>query len=410
MRRSPSRKRVLIIGTEDVDARIELMQALADEFTLAAAGTKRGLTQRFSERGFAFYYYPMGRGANPLLDMWAFRVLLRVLNVFRPQVVHSFDRKPCVYGGLAACLAGVPVVLGTIPGLGSLYVDNKFVSDSLPRRVARGFYETLQRLVSHRANFTIFQNQDDAREFLAKRVVPRDRVKVIPGSGVRTELFDRATISRERTSRIRAELGIPGDAVLVTMVSRVIRSKGIEDFVAAAHRVRERHPSAHFLLVGPDDEQSVDRFTAEELGRIAKLVLWPGARRDIVDILAASDVFAFPSFYREGIPRVLLEAASMGLPIVTTQSPGCIDVVRDGVNGFLVPGRDVQALASAIDRLVACADIRRRFGEASRRHAVSQFNVASVVQQTRTLYRGLLAESPRDTTRLLSIATPDLVA
>ena len=151
---------------------------------------------------------------------------------------------------------------------------------------------------------------------------------------------------------MRASLGIPPDAPLVTMVARVIRSKGVEDFVAAAQQVRLRQPATHFLLVGPADKDSVDSFRLDELAEFGRIVHWPGARRDIPCVLAASDLFVLPSYLREGIPRVLLEAASMGLPLVTTDSPGCNDVVADGVNGFLTPLRDPAALSQAIQRLL----------------------------------------------------------
>src|SRR5207253_6184837 len=129
----------------------------------------------------------------------------------------------------------------------------------------------------------------------------------------------------------------------------------------------------------PADDKSIDRFSPEEIAQLRQAVNWPGARRDIPRVLAVTDVFVLPSFYPEGIPRVLLEAASMALPIVTTRSPGCVDVVEDGVNGFLVPGRDAGALAAAILRLVDQPETRRRFGAESRRRAVAQFDLAAVV-------------------------------
>src|SRR5205823_2793002 len=146
-------------------------------------------------------------------------------------------------------------------------------------------------------------------------------------------------------------LDVPAGVPLVTMIARVIRSKGVEEFVAAARAVRKRLPQAHFLLVGPADRDSVDSFRPEELDEIGRVVRWPGPRRDVPRVLAASDLFVLPTYLREGIPRVLLEAASMGLPLVTTDAPGCNDVVEEGVNGRLVPPRDPEALAAAVVNL-----------------------------------------------------------
>ena len=159
----------------------------------------------------------------------------------------------------------------------------------------------------------------------------------------------------------------------------------------AAANVRRRHPEAHFLLVGPSDEKSLDRLAPHQLAELTRAVNWPGPRSDVPQVLAASDVFVLPTFYREGIPRVLLEAASMGLPLVTARSPGCGEVVEEGVNGHLVPARDAAALAAAVARLVVDAGARSRFGAESRRRAVARFDLSVVAARTRSIYRDLLA-------------------
>jgi N,N'-diacetylbacillosaminyl-diphospho-undecaprenol alpha-1,3-N-acetylgalactosaminyltransferase len=147
-----------------------------------------------------------------------------------------------------------------------------------------------------------------------------------------------------------------------------------------------------FLLIGPNDDSSLDRLSRAELAQLKQVVSWSGPRRDIPVVLASSDIFVLPSAYREGIPRVLLEAASMGLPIVTTDSAGCNEVVEDSVNGLLVPVHDATALGKALLRLVADSELRARFGEASRRRALEHFDLSIVVEQTRSVYRRLLAD------------------
>ena len=382
--------RVLLIGGEDVDARIELMQSLADEFMLAAAGTSRALAERFAAKGFQYFYYPLGRGSDPFRDAYALRGLWRVLHHYRPHIVHTFDTKPCVYGRLLARLARVPTIVGTVPGLGSLYVNNGRGEEGLKRRLLRGIYERLQRLASWSADLTVFQNRDSAQDFVRRSIVPLAKATIISGSGVRTELFDPARISDAERKQARKELGVAEDALLVTMISRLIRSKGVEEFVTSAKEVRACAPRTHFLLVGPADDKSIDRFSPEEIAQLRQAVNWPGARRDIPRVLAVTDVFVLPSFYPEGIPRVLLEAASMALPIVTTRSPGCVDVVEDGVNGLLVPVRDGAAVSAALLRLVRDPDLRARFGQESRRRAIALFDLSRVAGRTREIYRALL--------------------
>jgi glycosyltransferase involved in cell wall biosynthesis len=379
--------KVLIIGTVDVHARIDLMRGLAGAYSLAAAGTSTELAPHFERSRFPYHHYRMGRDVGPFSDGYALVALYRLLARLRPQIVHAFDTKPGVYGCLAARLAGVPVVIGTLNGLGSLYGEDSFRS-----RIVRGIYEKLQRLASRHSDVTVFQNQDDRKEFVARRIVPADKAALIAGSGVPTDLLDPARFRGQR-QQVRASLGIPASALVVTLVSRVIRSKGVEEFAAAAKLVRSRFPEAHFLLVGPADKESVDRFSADELAALGRAVHWPGARQDVPQVLAASDVFVLPSYLREGIPRVLLEAAAMRLPLITTNVPGCNDVVEDGVNGFLTPARNPQALCEALVTLLARPDLRERFGHVSRQRAVERFDLSLVVAQTHRLYSELLARN-----------------
>jgi glycosyltransferase involved in cell wall biosynthesis len=382
--------KVLFVGGEDVHARIDLMRGLSEDHIVAAAGTNADLASAFALAGFRYFAYPLARGVGPRSDVCAFVMLWRLMRSYRPDIVHAFDTKPGIYGCLAARLAGVPVVVGTITGLGSLYGED---TAGLP--IVRGIYERLQRLTARQADLTIFQNRCDREEFVARRIVPAAKAALVAGSGVATETFDLAHFSNAQRREVRASLGIQPGVPLVTLISRVIRSKGIEEFVAAARIVRQKSPNTHFLLVGPADRDSVDSFRAEELAELGRVVAWPGPRRDIAAVLAASDIFVLPSYMREGIPRVLLEAASMALPLISTDSPGCNDVVEDGVNGLLTPRRDPVALSQAILTLLQQPGLCRRFGEVSRRRAVERFDLAVVVSQTRRHYRELLERNSR---------------
>jgi glycosyltransferase involved in cell wall biosynthesis len=381
-----SRPRVVLVGGPDVDARLGLMAALSDEFELSALGTDPALAGQFAAAGFPYHSYAMSRGVDPLGDLRAYRQLEARLGALRPQVVHTFDTKPGVWGRLAATSAGVPVVVGTLPGLGSLYTDR-----SLRSRLVRGIYQPLQRWASRRAGCTIFQNDDDRHEFVARGIVPAERSVVIRGSGVRPELFA-GQRHAARLPALRAELGLAPGAVVVTMVSRVMRAKGVLEYAEAACRVLEHNPGVVFLLVGPADDTELARLTLEELERLRQAVRWLGPRTDVPGLLALSDLFVLPSFYREGVPRVLLEAAATGLPLVVARAPGSTDVVRDGENGLVVPPRDAAALAIAIERLVQDGAMRRRYGERSRERVVREFSLDVVAGQIRDLYRRLLRE------------------
>jgi glycosyltransferase involved in cell wall biosynthesis len=378
--------KVLLVGGPDVDARLELMHRLKGAFNIGALGSLPTLHDRFLAEGFHYSAYHLSRQVNPLSDLLTVGQLVSFLRKLEPQIVHTFDTKPGVWGRLAARLAGVPIVIGTITGLGSLYA-----SDSLKTRLIRLVYQRLQTLACRLSDLTIFQNHDDARQFIGAGVVSEQKTKVILGSGVATDVFTPARVSDAEQAQLRGELGIQPDEIVVTMVSRVMRSKGVLEFMAAALDVRPGYPHVRFLLIGPEDDENLDRLSGAEITQLKQAVTWPGPRRDIPAVLAVSDVFVLPSAYREGIPRVLLEAASMGLPIITTGSPGCNEVVGDGANGFLVPVGDQAALSQAILCLIEQPELRQRFGQVSRQRAVERFDLSVIAAQTRSVYRQLLA-------------------
>ena len=206
-----------------------------------------------------------------------------------------------------------------------------------------------------------------------------------------TDLIHPDAIPPANRERVRSELGILSGDTVVTMVSRVIRSKGVLEFAKAAEIVRQRDPSVKFVLVGPADRDSLDRLNDEEAAQLRRTVAWLGSRDDVKTLLSASHIFVLPSFYREGIPRALIEAAAMGLPLVTTNVPGCREVVEHGTNGFIVSPRDSNSLAEAVLRLTQDVNTRQRFGAESRRRAVAIFDLSRVAERLTQVYWELLA-------------------
>ena len=377
--------RVLIIGGPDVEARIPLIKQIEHQFHFLVAGSQDQPEMPFLRAGIEFASYPMLRSANPVADVRMLVSLIQLIRSANVDIVHTFDTKPSVWGRIAAKIANVPVVIGTLPGLGSLYSRN-----DLSTHLIRSIYQPVQRMACHRSDLTIFQNSTDADHFVRAGIVPKQRAVVLPGSGVDTRRFDPAKFRNGKRTRLRAELGLHQEDLAITMVSRMIRSKGILEFSQAAHLVSEHHPGTKFLLVGPNDPQSVDALTEKEMEQVKRSVIWLGARNDVPGLLSISDLFAFPTYYREGIPRVLLEAASMGLPIVATHSPGCTDVVEHNTNGFLVPQQDIRAFSNAITTLLVDPSLRSRFGHVSRQRAVHKFDLSVIAQNTTSIYQHLL--------------------
>jgi len=364
---------VVLVGSDDIDRRLDLMGLLRRDFVVSATGSAHNLHRRFASKRFGYQWYPLARGISPGLDILSIAHLTGFFRQARPDIVHAFDTKPCALARIAARLAEVPIIVGTLPGLGSLYAGN-----TLAIRVVRTLYQPLQRQACRVSDMTVFQNTDDAKQFIELGLVHRERALIIAGSGVRTEVYCRQAVDESAVQALRSELGLAPDDLLVTMVSRLLRAKGVLEFARAAEAVQAQCPNIRFLLVGPLDHDSIDRLSPAELDSVQRRVLWPGPRQDIPAVLAASAMFVLPSAYREGIPRVLLEAASMGLPIVTTQSPGCNI-------------RDSSALEKAVLRLAGDPGLRQRFAQESRRRAVERFDLRVVARHTRDLYKGLLA-------------------
>jgi glycosyltransferase involved in cell wall biosynthesis len=377
--------KVVLVGGHDVDARLELMRHLRNNFDITALGSEPALLDSFRTAGFAYRDYPLSRGVNPIGDLFTIAHLTAIFRKLKPHIVHTFDTKPGIWGPLAARLAGVPLIISTITGLGSLYANN-----DLKTRSIRLVYQSLQKATCRFSNLTIFQNHDDARQLISSEVVVEPKTRVVLGSGVPTEVFSPARVSEAQRMQLLRQLRISPNQIVVTMISRIIRSKGVLDFMNAARQIRHHYPNTHFLLVGPDDENSIERLNSEELSQLKEAISCPGPMQDIPSLLAVSDVFVLPSAYREGIPRVLLEAASMGLPIVTTNSPGCNEVVENSVNGFLIPPSAPSDLAGAVLRLLEQPELRQSFGQASRRRAIKRFDISVVAEQTESIYQQLL--------------------
>jgi glycosyltransferase involved in cell wall biosynthesis len=380
------RPKLVVVGGPDVDLRVRLVQELAKHFDIAVLGSESLLEATYQQLGLEYRSYPLRRGINPWADLATMTSLFAQFRSLRPDIVHTYDSKPSALGRIAAHLARVSVIVGTLPGMGSLYVDDRPVT-----RLRRLPYELTQRLACRLSDITILQNSMDLDDFVARKVVPRSKGIVVASSGVDTLRFCPQRLSTEQSARIRSSLGVEDPSHLVTMVARVIRSKGVLEFAEVARRIRETHPRVRFLLVGPVDHESADSLTPGELAAVQQAVRCTGARSDVSDVLAVTDIFVLPSFYMEGVPRALLEAAACGLAIITTDARGCRDVVENGVSGILIPPRGTKELEAAVALLLDDPAGRAALGSEARRRAVAQFDVVAVADRLRDIYTTLVS-------------------
>jgi len=327
--------------------------------------------------GFAITPWRLRRGSmNPLREIAALRQVARVSRSLRPHLVHNFSYKPVLYGGLAASWLGLPAV-NLLNGRG--YVQ---LSDDLKARVVRRLVRsTIGRVSRNPRACAVFQNPDDRSVFVDARLVPAERAVIIRGAGIDVERF-------------RPGEPPPG-APIVVFAGRLLKEKGAREFAAAAALVRERNPGVRFVLVGSSDpenpgsipEREIDRWV--ETGAVER---W-GVRSDMPDVLRSATLVCLPS-YGEGLPKVLLEAAACGRPIVTTDVSGCRSLVGGEDIGLLVPPRDAGALAAALERLLARPEEGAAMGRRGRQKVLDHFCAERVVEDTLQVYARLVGPLP----------------
>jgi glycosyltransferase involved in cell wall biosynthesis len=328
-------------------------------------------------RGLGFVHHPMRltrSGTHPLRELAAVIQLVRLYRRLRPDLVHHATIKPVLYGGFAARLAKVPAAVSTITGLGHL-----FSGRGLGTRVLRGAARLLyRRALAHPRSRVIFQNPDDLRSFVDGGLVRSEQAVLIRGSGVDLNRF-----------RVAPE---PAGDPVVVLPSRMLWSKGVPEFVEAAQLLRREGVIARFALVGGADPSNPSAIPEAHLRKWqdSGVIEWWGFREDMPQVLAASHVICLPSAYGEGVPKALIEAAACGRPIVTTNAPGCREIVLDCENGFLVPVGDPGAVAGALRRLIEDPALRASMGRRGRELAEDGFDVETVAGRTADVYLELL--------------------
>ena len=337
------------------------------------------------------------RSLNPLGLCRNLVDVVRVLQQEKPDIVHQIALKPIVVGSIACRWLGIKRVINAVVGLGFA-----FSSDQSAARLTKQVLSLLFHLVLDKKNAkTVFENSDDRDNFIKNGWVMPDNAVLIRGAGVDIERF----ASRPRPANVhytqRADLSVPNreaptDPPIAMLLSRMLWDKGVGDFVEAARLLLRQHGKdyAQFVLVGDPDDDNRGAIAREHLlaWQQEGVVQWWGHKPDVENVLAQATISCLPS-YREGLPKSLLESLAMGLPCIATDVPGCREAVVDGVNGLLVPPRDVAALANAIDRLLRDTELREQFGPASRRMAADEFSKEIINKQTLDLYASGLSKT-----------------
>jgi glycosyltransferase involved in cell wall biosynthesis len=357
--------------------RLSLAQALSERGDDVVLVSPEGAySPRLQELGFRWICFPLSRsGLNPLVEI---STILRLIVLYRrekPDLVHQFTVKCVLYGSLACFLLGIHSVVNSVEGLG--YVFTEGVGK---RQWLRSLIMVIYRLVLQ-PTWVVFLNPDDRLYFLKNHLVNPKRIVTIRSSGVDLQHFS----PRHEPS------GIP----LVVLPARMLWDKGVGDFVEAARHLRTAGLQARFALVGDNDDGNPASVPASQLRAWEKerVIEWWGWMENMSEVYAQAAIVCLPS-YREGLPITLIEAAACGRPIVTSDVPGCREVVRHGENGLLVPVRDAVALAKALMDLLQSPNTRSKMGRCSRKIAEKEFSMELVISQTFALYQSCRNERP----------------
>jgi len=325
--------------------------------------------------GFTLYPHEISRsGTNPLVEIRNLIALVKVFRKSQPDIIHLIALKPIVIGAIAARIYGKAQVVCAPIGMGYLFSSN----DRKARFLQPVIRFLLRRLLNLKNTQVIIENDEDCQSLISKKFVKQSNIRVIKGAGVDLSLY-KATPENLGTQ-------------VVTMFARVLRDKGVLDYVEAAKIVHREFPNAVFQLVGDCDPGNPTSFTESEVRswESAGSITWCGYRTDVPELLAASNIVCLPS-YREGLPKTLIEACAAQRAIVATDVTGCREVVAHGSNGLLVPVRNPERLAEAISQLLGDPVQRTAFAKNGRTRAENEFASSIVIERTLAVYKKVLS-------------------
>jgi glycosyltransferase involved in cell wall biosynthesis len=350
--------------------RLPVARAAADAYEVHVATPPSPAAAALGRYGLA--HHPIAltrRGVNPAAQVASLVAIARLYRRLRPDLIEHATIKPVLYGGLAARALRLPAVVSWMTGLGFVFISQGGRAALARRAVAGGYRAALRRPGS----WVIFENPDDRDLFLADGLTDPGRTRLIRGAGVDMTLFH----------PVPEPPGVP----VVVLGARMLRDKGVVEFVEAARALRAAGTVARFVLAGPADLDNPAGLPEAQLRtwQDEGIVEWWGQRDDMADVLRGAHIVCLPS-YREGLPKVLVEAAASGRAIVATDAPGCREVVRHEWNGLLVPVRNAPALAEAIGRLLVDPAERARMGAMGRERVEGPFSDRHVIRETLALY------------------------
>lgn len=344
--------------------RIDMMKSFIDagcEVIAVGDGSEEEWAERFHEMGIRYRQIPVERnGTNPLHDLKTLMALYRLLKEERPDKIFSYQAKTVIYGGIAARILGIDDVYPMIAGVGSVFLGAGF-----KRKLVRAILVAEYKLGLRNAKRVFFQNRDDLAVFTSCGILREDKVVMLHGSGVNLDKFPPTALPEK-----------PG----FLCISRLIRDKGVGEYLDAAREIHKRYPNVRCVLVGPFDTNP-SAIKPENLQPYIDdgSIEYVGEQKDVYPYLRECTAYVLPS-YHEGTPKTVLEAMACGRPTITTDAPGCRETVTDGINGYLVPVKDVDAIVGAMERILDDPNKTAEMAKTSRRIAEEVYDVHKINQ------------------------------
>lgn len=348
-------------------------------------------TEKFERSNISFIALDMVRGWNSPLKECATLWTIRCLFKHHPwDIVQTFTIKPNIYLPLSLAFSKKkPLFVSTVTGMGHLYTQHSPLN-----RFSRKMINNLYRFyLQKKISAITFQNKDDQDYFAHHRLIRSSLPQLtLPGSGVDIDHFHPDSVSEEDLRDLRKKFGISQESKMILFAGRLLKTKGILDFVEAARRVRSLGRSdVQFIVIGDIDEENPEGISKKSIEQWCreKIINYCGHLNDVRPALAASHIVVLPSYYREGMPKILLEAASFAKPIITCHGPGCKETVVDGSNGYLIPPQSPQVLAEKILTLIQDPELMQKMGRNSRNLAVNHFDEKLIISRMLNLYHKL---------------------
>ncbi len=361
---------IMIIGGNDVNARIELIKIINKKYSVCCVGSSKKIGAYFQNDGIKYYSYELSNTYNVYKYLSSLVQLIIIIKKVKPKLVLTFDTIPNTIARLAARFCYVKSVLGTQPGLGII----RRHEDKVINKIAKKIAVFAIKLMNNISDMTIYQNKDDIDFMIVNKLVNRSKSQLILSSGVNTSYFKPQGKNIKLNKKNKTEINI-------IMISRLLKSKGIKQYWNLAKNLIDEFHYVNFHHLGEIVLRHFDSLKNEEIEQFKNHISFHGQVDDVRDFLYKSDIMVLPTTYAEGVPRVLLEAASVGLPLVAYDVPGCREVVIHGKNGFLVEPNNDQELIKNVAILVKDEKLRKSFGQKSIEIIRERFDINLIAYQ-----------------------------